>query len=155
MEDVRSYILRVVAAAMITGVLLSLSNSSPFRPVLRFVCGIFLSGVVLQPLSGGIPEITLNWTENTTQKAAELAREGSQTAQSAMEDIIIEELEAYILDKAASLDTSVEVALQLNGDLLPASILVKGEVTASARRELEKLLEEELGVPKENQAWTG
>lgn len=155
MEEVRAYILRVVTAAMITGVLFSLGHSSQFRPVLRFVCGLFLCGVVLQPLSGGIPEITLNWTENATQKAAELAQEGSQAAQSAMEDIITGELEAYILDKVASLDTSVEVEVRLNGDLLPASVQVKGEVTPSARRELEKLLEEELGVPKENQAWTG
>lgn len=155
MEDVGTYILRVVTATMITGVLFSLSQRSHFRSVLHFVCGLFLSGVVLQPLSGGIPEITLNWTENATQKAAELAREGSQAAQSAMEDIITGKLEAYILDKAASLDTSVEVEVQLNGDQLPESVRVKGDVTASARRELEKLLEEELGIPKENQAWTG
>lgn len=155
MEEVRGYILRVVTAAMITGVLFSLSHSSRFCPVLRFVCGTFLCGVVLQPLSGGIPEITLNWTENVTQKAAELAQEGSRAAQSAMEDIITEELEAYILDKAASLDTSVEVEVQLNGDQLPKSVRVKGDVSASARKALEKLLEEELGIPKENQAWTG
>lgn len=155
MEDIRTYILRVVIAAMITGVLSSLTSNGSFRSALRLVCGIFLSGVVLQPFSGGIPEISLNWTKYTSQKADELAQEGSRAAQSAMEDIITGELKAYILDKAASLDTSVEVNVQLNEDLLPEFVQVKGDITTSARRELEKLLEEELGVPKENQAWTG
>lgn len=155
MEGVRGYIFRVVVAAIITGVVSSLSQNSRFRPVLRLVCGMFLSLVVLRPLSGGIPELTLNWTENTTLEAAALAQAGGHAAQSAMEDIITEELEAYILDKAADLNTSVEVEVQLNDDLLPMSVQVKGAVTASAKRELEKLLEEELGIPKENQAWAG
>lgn len=151
----RAYILRVVTAAMISGLVMAMTQSGSFASVIRLVCGIFLGAVVLQPLAGGIPEISLNWTENTTREGAELASEGSQAAQSAMADIITGELEAYILDKAADLDVSLEVDVSLDDDLLPAAVTIRGKILTSVKGKLEQLLEEELGIPKENQTWTG
>lgn len=155
MELLRSYILRIVTAAMISGLVMAMTQNSSFASVIRLVCGVFLGIVVLQPLSGGMPEISLNWTENTTREGAALASEGSQAAKSAMADIITAELEAYILDKAADLNEAVEVDITLGEDLLPAAVTIRGTVSATIKEKLEQLLEEELGIPKENQTWTG
>lgn len=155
MALLRTYILRIVTAAMISGLVMAMTQSSSFSSVIRLVSGVFLSAVVLQPLSGGLPEISLNWTANTTREGEALAAEGSQAAQDAMADIITEELEAYIWDKAADLNAAVEAELTLGEDLLPVGVTIRGTVSDLAKGELEQLLEEELGIPKENQTWTG
>lgn len=155
MEELRSYTLRIVTAAMIAGLILAMSRSSSQWPVIRLACGVFLSAVVLQPLSGGIPEISLNWTEDATREGNMLADAGTLATQRAMADIITGELEAYILDKAADRNVSVEADVTLDVDLLPAGVIIRGTVPASVKAELEQLLEEELGIPKENQTWTG
>lgn len=155
MELLRSYVLRIVTAALIAGIIMVMTRSSSQQPVIRLVCGVFLSVVVLQPLSGGIPEISLNWTEEAVREGKVLADEGAQTAQSAMADIITGELEAYILDKAADRNVSVEADVSLDEDLLPVRAIIRGTVSASVKAELEQLLEEELGILKENQTWTG
>lgn len=155
MEEIRSYILSITTAALMAALVLALVQNSSCQPVIRLICGMFLCAVVLRPFSGGLPEISLNLTPSTVQQARNYAYEGSEAAQNAMADIITEELEAYILDKAASLNVSVEVAVTLDHDLLPSAASVKGDIPSGTQRELEQFLVAELGIPKENQKWTG
>lgn len=155
MEEIRSYILSITTATLIAALVLALVQNSSCQPVIHLICGMFLCAVVLRPFSGRLPEISLNLTPSAVQQDRDYAYEGSEAAQNAMADIITEELEAYILDKAASLNVSVEVAVTLDHDLLPSAASVTGDIPSAVQKELEQFLEAELGILKENQKWTG
>lgn len=155
MVEIRAYLLRVTAAAIIVSLVVALVRNNAGQPVIRLIGGMFLCAVVLRPLSHGLPEISLNLTSAPWHSSADYAAEGSRAAQNEMADIITEELEAYILDKAASLNVTVEVEVLLSDDLLPTAAYVTGIVPDSAQIELEQFIEKELGILKENQQWTG
>ena len=73
------------------------------------------------------------------------------------EQVIIEETESYILSKAASQDPgfSVEVILSDGEDPIPESVVISGSLTEAEKQNLQKVLEEELAIAKENQIWIG
>ena len=71
--------------------------------------------------------------------------------------LIKQKTQAYILDKAHSFgcNPDVEVTLGDGPSPVPESVRITGEVPFSVRKDLEKLLEQELGISKENQQWIG
>lgn len=71
-------------------------------------------------------------------------------------NIIKVEAEAYILDKAAAMNVSLEVSVTVEGDPpVPAAAQLSGEVSPYAKQQLEKILWEDLGISKEYLEWTG
>lgn len=82
---------------------------------------------------------------------------GTKLADDARREIIKAEAEAYILDKAGSYGLQLEVCVTLREDDIPVpeSVCIAGAVSPYARTRLEILIENELGIPKERQLWTG
>ena len=68
---------------------------------------------------------------------------------------IKQELEAYILDKAAALDLKIRVNVKLDDHPLPGpeSVVIEGTVPPYQKQVLEDILQSELGISKENQQW--
>ena len=61
------------------------------------------------------------------------------------------------MDKARLLGCSLEVTVSVSEAEVPVpeSVQITGNISASARRELEIVLSQELGISKENQQWIG
>ena len=57
-------------------------------------------------------------------------------ARDSMADIIKEETEAYILDKAADLHANLRVEVAVGEDNLPAAVTISGEASPYARRQI-------------------
>ena len=91
------------------------------------------------------------------EDAKALTEEGRRLARQEKERVIIEETESYILSKAASQDPgfSVEVILSDGEDPIPESVVICGSLTEAEKQNLQKVLEEELAIAKENQIWIG
>ena len=72
-------------------------------------------------------------------------------------EIITDKTCAYILDKAETLRAQLTVQVILSDEELPVPerIYLTGQASPYARSMLQRLIEEELGVPKERQIWTG
>lgn len=155
MEELRQYILGVTAAAMLCGAALSLSPEGTSRELLRLLGGIVLTVCLLRPLAGG--GFSLELPEPDPWQGEQIAAEGEKEAREALNRIIKSETEAYILDKAAALEASVEVEITLDqGDPpLPRDAVIRGRVSPYARGRLESILSSELGITKEHQQWTG
>lgn len=155
MQQLGTWIVSLTAMAMITGILLSLLKNGPVRSVLRLVCGILLILTALEP----VQHVTISdwqffaFDDSLTGKAA--IAMGQELAMEERERIISQQLEAYILDKAASLGAQVTVMLQLDGEGIPVSVALCGSWTPQAQQTLSEFLTEELGITKEDQQWTG
>ena len=72
-----------------------------------------------------------------------------------MQDIIKSTCEAYILNKATELGADIHVSVSVNSQHIPFAARIMGEVTSDVRKQLEQILETDLGITKENQSWTG
>ena len=87
--------------------------------------------------------------------AEDAAAMGENLARDSMADIIKEETEAYILDKAADLHANLRVEVAVGEDNLPAAVTISGEASPYARRQIQAMIANDLGISKENQKWIG
>ena len=90
-----------------------------------------------------------------SQDAQSLILEGVDYASQAKARIITQELTAYIQDKASlyGADLTAEITLTQDTTPIPASVRLTGTWSGYAKNKLETILEQELGIPKENQQW--
>lgn len=157
MDAVRQYIVSVTAAALIGGIAAGLVPKGTARELVRLLCGMLLAVAVIRPLTGGNLGDLMDFSFLSTQEAEATAALGESMAKQSMAQIIKEETEAYILDKAAALkaEVRVEVTVSDSGTPVPTAAEFRGEVPADVRRQLETILQTELGIARENQIWIG
>ena len=155
MEALRQYVISVVAAAMLCGIVVRLFPSGSGKQVGKLICGLFLAYTVLSPISrvdfSNLPDFSLRCMDDAEDAAAM----GENLARDSMADIIKEETEAYILDKAADFHANLHVEVTVGEDNLPAAVTVSGEASPYARRQIQAIIANDLGIAKENQKWIG
>jgi hypothetical protein len=85
-----------------------------------------------------------------------LVTEGENSSRQAMAKRIKEKTEAYILDKANSLDARVSVTVSLTEDTVPVpcGVILRGSISPYARMRLKEIITQDLGIPEEGQTWT-
>ncbi len=157
MEGLRQYILRVTAAAMLGAIGTGLVKKGPAGELVRMLCGLVLALTVLYPLSGlKFGELTLSFLPSE-EAGREIAAQGEKITRDALEDIIKSETEAYILDKASALGIDLRAEVLLGEDTIPVpvGVILTGAASPYARGQLTDAIEKDLGIPKENQLWTG
>lgn len=83
------------------------------------------------------------------------AEEGQAIAQEQLHGIIKEQSEAYILDKAMSYQTpmDIDVTLTQGQTPVPATVQLNGSISPYVKSIMTKWLEDEMGIPEENQIW--
>lgn len=157
MAEIRQYALSVTAAAIFCGILSGLLSDGKRKALLQLIFGVFLTIAVIKPFTkmdfSGIMEFPASFSDIAETAVAD----GENMAAKAAGEIIKEETEAYILDKAAELDAQIHAEIILSEDNPPVPIAVKlyGEPAPYIRRQLQVLLQSELGISKENQQWSG
>ena len=141
MEALRQYVISVVAAAMLCGIVVRLFPNGSGKQVGKLICGLFLAYTVLSPISrvdfSKLPDFSLRCMDDAEDAAA------------------MGEKEAYILDKAADLHANLRVEVAVGEDNLPAAVTISGEASPYARRQIQAMIANDLGISKENQKWIG
>lgn len=110
---------------------------------------------VISPLiSIQLPNIQ-SYMDAFAADAAYAVQVGQQMAATDTKDIIKSRVEAYILDKAAAFgaDLTVEVALSEEQFPVPCAVEISGAISPYGKLRLTQLLEDELGIGKEDQIW--
>lgn len=158
MELIGRYIVSLSAAAILCGILKTiLPSKGPAAGILHLVSGIFLTFVAIQPLArielDELPEITGLYLS----QAAAASDQGKDLAHETMADIIKSRTEAYILDKAQGSQQELRVVVTLSSadPPVPVAATLSGSISPYAKSCLERILQEELGISKENQLWIG
>lgn len=157
MEVLRQYIFSIVAASMIAGIVMGFLQGGTVKTLVKLICGLFLSFMILSPIRQlDLSDFAITGAAETEEGEA-IAAMGEAIAADAAMQIIKQETEAYILDKAAQRNVSLEVQVTVSGEPphLPTAAQLRGQVSPYAKRWLEAILSEELGIPKENLQWTG
>lgn len=156
MSGITAYFLRVIAAALICSILLSLAKTAAAKRILRISCGAFLMVVALSPLLslrlGELGDYLQAFQEEAEQQAA-VARDDVKRQ---LQAIIKENTEAYILDKAERIGAAITVDVQLAADKdypYPMAATLSGVYTQAQKETLQEILEVELNIPRAQQNW--
>ena len=156
MEQVRTYLLSVIAAAVICSLVTAIpGKAGSISSILKLMMGIFMAVTVLSPfVSFRLPNIQ-SYMDAFHADASDAVEAGQHLADSEMRQLIKDRVEAYILDKATAygVDLTVEVSLTNDGVPVPCGVKLSGAVSPYAKLQLMKMLSEDLGIGKENQIW--
>ena len=143
------YILSVTAAAMLAAILRCLAAGK----LTKLLTGLFLAVTVLSPLVRlEIPD-PARWLEDYLADGEAAAQAGEKKAKEYSAVIISAEMEAYILDKAASLCCVLDAEVRLDDGGLPESVTLSGNLSPADKAELTRILSRDLGLGEEALVW--
>jgi stage III sporulation protein AF len=159
-EFAREWVRAIAGTAMICAAASALTPKGKVRNVVRLVCGVVLIIALLNPLLGkSLPGLSLDMAEYR-KRAEDIIGAAEEKENGLSRSIIEDELAAYILDKAKSLDVevwSVEVSAKWGdeGCWYPYEVYIIAELPLREKYLLSNSIEAELGVPEERQYWSG
>jgi len=149
----RDYFYNILVCILIISILAQIVTSTKQKQLMRLISGIFLAISIFTPLA------QINWSSLLSVSslpafyAAPYIAEGKKTALETQKTVIKDTCESYILNKAKSLGADIIIELSLNEELLPVFAEIYSETDLSIQIQLQKILTEDLGIPKEHQIW--
>ena len=155
MEEIRQYLLRIIAAALICGIVQSLPQESAAAALTRLVCGVIMTVVVVSPLRElRIPELSAS-VSGISQQAEEAAQKGERISADALAQRIQQEARTYILNEAEQLGLQIDAQIILSNEDIPVpeAAVIQGDIPARLQGALEEILDTKLGIAKENVTW--
>jgi len=156
MAALGEYIVSVAVTALLTGIISGFLKGTSGEKIVRLICNLVLLLAVLRPV--------MQWNMRKMPDAAfffpdgsRLVLDGRGSSRNALEDIIKQKSEAYILDKAAAmgLEITAKVGLSSDDPPVPVWVEISGTVSPYMKLRLEEMILEDLNISKENQVWTG
>lgn len=153
MHRIGVYAVSLIAASMICAVLQALMPAGGRKQILRIICGVFLLLTLLTPLSGvRLPDLS-DYLAGFRSEGEAAAAVGQEMALTERQELIILGLQSYILDKAAALGFEPEVSITLDPEGVPTAVTLEGSFTPSQQEALRAVLQDDLGIAKEDQQW--
>lgn len=148
----------MTAAALLLGILQVISGKKgTHAALLQLVGGLFLTFTVIAPVADIEPEDILDYPWDFAVQGSAIAEQGQVYSQDQLRGIIKDRCEAYILDKALTLQAELQVEVMLSQDEIPvpASVRLQGSITPYAKKTLQQWLQDDMAIPKEHQVWIG
>ena len=158
MEAIGRYILSVTAASILLGIAQTLvGKKGGTAALVRLIGGLFLTFTVIAPLADMDLNAAFDAPWDFAQQGGAIAAQGEQITRDKLQSIIKQRCEAYILDRANTLHAQLEVEVTLSQDdiPIPTTVQLRGSVSPYAKKNLQAWLSDDMGIPKENQIWTG
>ena len=156
MEGFRQYLLGVTAAGIVCSMAKSIGKEKTVSgSMINLIAGIVMTVTVLSPIMTLnleiLPDLSADW--NIDASAA--VTEGKEMAETQVNAVITEQVSAYILDKAAvfGAELDVEVLMPTDGSYQPQGVVLRGNASPYAKSRLQRIIAEEILIPKENQQW--
>ena len=156
MERLQEYIISVLTAAIIAGISTKLvKKPDTAAAVVRLVTMLFVTLVVASPLVDiHITDIS-SYIDSMRTDSLTVVNQGQDMAKEASAEIIIEKTEAYIMDKAGTYGANITADISISDyeELIPDRVVIEGNVSPYAKNMLKQMIEEDLGISRENQIW--
>ena len=155
MEGVRQYILTVIAAAILCSIICSLVvGKGTYTAVLKVICGLFLTITIMSPVIN-IEIIDLEeYFKGLQFEADAVVDEGQMIAHNEKIALMQQNLEAFLLEKAKAIDLEISADITIDDETcLPSAVTIWGDVSPYSKQILSQFIEENLGIPEEDQSW--
>ena len=156
MEWVRSYLLSMTAAAVITAILLQITGSkSATGKIIKIITGIFMSVTLLSPLIRFRLQDIDKYIRDFQLSSEYAVQQGTEMAWEELSGIIKSQTESYILDEASKMgmEMRVEVKLSDSNPPQPCFVTLEGAASPYQKKHLSQHINDYLGISQENQQW--
>ena len=157
MESIRQYIIGVVAAALLCGIVSCLVHEkTAVGASVKFISGLLMVLAVMKPWTNLSADLLTDWKDSISADGKEFASAGQKNAKDAYMASIKHQLETYIQDEARSLgaDITAEVTLAEDDVPVPSRVVLFGDISPSGKQKMTSLITERLGISREEQIWT-
>lgn len=155
--SIRSYLLSLVAAAMICSMALTLTGKTKGKRMVRLACGLCLVVVLLGPLLNLKSADFSDYLEDLKQDAGAAQTFSQEASAELTAQVITKNAESYILDKATACGAEITVAVDVEAAdglySVPCGATITGDVTEIQKEALAQFMDETLGIPREKQIW--
>lgn len=155
MNVLLGYLLAVIAASLLTSLLVGLVADDNMKHIARFVGDLTLVLVILSPLTG-LSESRFRQSIEDFSWSAETRQDGFVVDTSITDQLIIDRCRTYIIEKAKPLGAELEIEIilsKMNGISVPDQVRVTGQYSNHAYEQISQILERDFGIPKEKQQW--
>ena len=154
MDGMKNYLISVCCAAVLCGILKQIVGSSKMSSgMIRVLSGLFIAICIVSPWKNFRVDDLTQYNPLITEQGDLYAMTGYEITQKKIDKFIIQNTEAYILEKANQLQTQVEVIVSLSEDSIPVSVQITGQLSQEAKEELSAFLLNNIGIQKEMQIW--
>lgn len=155
MEAVRSYLVAIVAACMISVLASVLMRGSPLHKVVQLVGGILILLVAVSPLLSLDTEQLATRLEEFCASVEPDTAGMRQDVQSELARHIKQTCETYIEEKAAELGATVQAEVTLTQEEfpVPCGVTILGTLSPEQITALTDYLTNSLNIPSEQQEW--
>lgn len=154
MDAITEYLLSITAAGVLCAVVRHIGKHSSAK-IIQAICGVFMAITIFSP----VIHIKFNSFEDffmdTKFVAEETRDEGLESAASAMAEIIKQQSEAYILDKAVSLGVNLDVKVKMSdtNPPVPKEVILSGNASPYMKNKIGQYITANFGISEENQRW--
>ena len=155
MDGLCRYVICVVAAALLSGILTRLAQRCSSGEIVRMLCGIFMTIVLIQPVIGRKKLILDSELQGLSKQAEAISEEGTAEAENLRKEFIKQRVEAYISNRAETIGAEIQASVSLGEDCVPVSVRITGKISPLNRSRLAQVIVSELGIPREQQEWIG
>lgn len=157
MDGIREYLIGVVAAALLFGMINTLIGTKGTVGVaIKLVSGLLMLLAVIRPWTSITFDGLFGWAEDITADGSGFVTSGKIMADEAYRASIKQQTEAYILDEAKALECDLTVEVMLSDDDIPVpkQVRLTGEISPYARQTLTNMMLQRLGIGREDIVWT-
>jgi hypothetical protein len=147
------YLLSILICTLICGIISQILIDTKRKKLVRMLCGIVIAISIFHPLTKVKFKKNMQFLDADWKKADFYISAGEDLAFMEQEKCIKTYCETYILDKAKELDAEITVEIFLNEEKVPCFAEIRYEADSRIQNELQRILETDLGISKENQKW--
>lgn len=158
MDEIKNYLIRLTAAALICGIAMCLVQKKKMSgSLIKLLCGVFMALTVLGPIINIQLDGIGSFSPQIGQSAQNAVADGKNTALDAWVEGIKQSTRSYILDKAESYGAQLEVEVTVARSNPPklTGVRLKGDISPYGKKMLQEVISQQLGVAEEDQLWVG
>jgi len=155
-NSIKSYFISITVCAILCSLLTGMfEKKDSLYKIVKMISSLFLIFTLIRPVT----EIRLDKINLLVDEVSDNAQAAISTGEDYRMDslaaIIKEETEAYILDKAQTLQCTldVEVIVKKSEPPVPSEVYITGSLSPAAKQTLQQIIEDDLHIAKENQIW--
>ena len=119
------------------------------------MCAVFMIFTAISPLVNVRIGDFAGYIQDRSPQIESAICAGQEAAHTAISEIIKQQTQAYILNKAKQLEADIFADVEMNhyDPYVPESVRISGSVSPYAKQRLKQYIAEELGISEEQQTW--
>lgn len=157
MAAIAEYLLSVTAAGILCAIVRNiLKDNHSSGKIIQTVSGVFMVITIFAPIINFEMDDFEDYFQNFRYSSEEVSGEGVEMALDAMTEIIKQQTESYILEKAKSMGIDIDVDVTISDAYppVPKEVILSGNVSPYKKNIITDYICSNFEISEENQKWT-